>query len=45
MLRALDKLSKIGRDKVKVEMAETTGASDEQLDQILMLAEIKGTAN
>ena len=45
VLRALDKLAKIGRDKVKTEMAEATGASDDQLDQILMLAEIKGTAN
>jgi len=45
VLRALDKLAKTSRDKVKAEMAENTGASDQQLDQILMLAEIKGTAN
>ena len=45
VLRALDKLPKIGRDKVKVEMAEATGAGEDQLDQILQLAEIKGTAN
>lgn len=45
VLRALDKLAKIGRDKVKVEMAETTGASDDQLDTILKLADIEGSAD
>ena len=45
VLRALDKLSKSGREKVKAEMAQTTGASEDQLDQILQLAQIKGSAS
>ena len=44
VLRALDKIGKIGADKVKEEMLETTDATGEQADQILQLAEIKGTA-
>ena len=43
VLRALDKLAKIGRDKVKQEMLDTTDATSDQADQILQLAEIKGT--
>lgn len=43
VLRALDKLPKIGREKVKQEMLDTTGASDAQVDEILKLAEISGT--
>ncbi len=43
VLRALDKLPKIGRDKVQEEMRATTPATDRQIDQVLQLAEIKGT--
>ncbi|MFK7767693.1 MAG: histidine--tRNA ligase [Mariniblastus sp.] len=43
VLRALDKLPKIGAEKVKTEMIETTGAGDSQVDQILELANISGT--
>ncbi|MFT5303520.1 MAG: histidyl-tRNA synthetase, partial [Mariniblastus sp.] len=42
VLRALDKLPKIGRDKVKLEMLEATGAEETQVDEILKLAEING---
>ncbi|MCL4120127.1 UNVERIFIED_CONTAM: hypothetical protein GTU68_041553 [Idotea baltica] len=44
VLRALDKLAKIGRDKVKTEMLDSTGASEDQIDSILKLAEIKGAS-
>jgi histidyl-tRNA synthetase len=44
VLRALDKLAKIGRDKVKTEMLDTTGASEDQIDSILKLAEIQGSS-
>ncbi len=43
ILRALDKLSKIGRDKVTVEMQETAGASADQAAKILRLSELSGT--
>ncbi len=43
VLRALDKLPKIGHEKVKLEMLETTGASQSQVHEILQLAEISGT--
>ena len=43
VLRSLDKLAKIGRDKVKQEMLNVTEATDEQAEQILKLADIKGT--
>jgi histidyl-tRNA synthetase len=43
VLRALDKLAKIGRDKVKQEIVETTSAGSEQVNQILQLAEISGS--
>jgi histidyl-tRNA synthetase len=42
VLRALDKLPKIGREKVHAEMSNVTGASTDQIDQILQLAEIDG---
>lgn len=42
VLRALDKLPKIGREKVHAEMSNVTGAANEQIDQILQLAEISG---
>ena len=43
ILRALDKLAKIGRAKVTAEMMATAGATCEQAEQILQLAEIRGT--
>lgn len=42
VLRALDKLSKIGREKVAEEMQATTNANASQINQILQLAEITG---
>jgi len=42
ILRALDKLGKIGGDKVAAEMAATAGVSDAQARQVLELAEISG---
>ena len=43
VLRALDKLPKIGAEKVRQEMLETTGAPTSSIDQILMLSQISGT--
>ena len=43
VLRALDKLPKIGSEKVRLEMLETTGAPDSSIDQILVLSQISGT--
>ncbi len=43
VLRALDKLAKIGRDKVIAEMVATAGASPEQAEQVLQFAELSGT--
>ncbi len=43
VLRSLDKLPKIGRDKVLVEMTGDSGISQEQAEKILQLAEIQGT--
>src|SRR5690349_17208161 len=43
LLRALDKLTKIGRDKVAEEMQNAAGATREQADQVLQLAELSGT--
>jgi histidyl-tRNA synthetase len=43
LLRALDKLGKIGRDKVAEEMMSAAGASREQADQVLKLAELSGS--
>ncbi len=42
MLRALDKLDKVGREKVAAEMEATAGATPQQADQVLQLAEIEG---
>lgn len=39
----MDKLPKIGREKVKEEMQATTSAADDQVEKILKLAEISGT--
>jgi histidyl-tRNA synthetase len=43
ILRALDKLAKMGREKVASEMSETAGATAPQADQILGLAETQGS--
>ncbi len=43
LLRALDKLGKIGREKVAEEMVAAAGATAEQADQVLKLAELLGT--
>lgn len=42
LLRALDKLPKIGRDKVVAEMESAAGITDEQAGRILALAELQG---
>lgn len=42
VLRALDKLAKIGPEKVAAEMQETAGASNEQCSKLLKLADIQG---
>ena len=42
LLRSLDKLGKIGRDKVHAEMTSVAGASSEQADAVLQLAELNG---
>lgn len=43
VLRALDKLAKIGREKVAEEMMAAAGATAEQADQVLKLAEVAGS--
>lgn len=43
ILRALDKLPKIGREKVAEEMMATAEATATQADEVLRLAEIQGT--
>jgi histidyl-tRNA synthetase len=43
LLRALDKLGKIGREKVAEEMVAAAGATPEQANQVLKLAELSGT--
>jgi histidyl-tRNA synthetase len=45
VLRSLDKLPKIGREKTAVEMMETSGASQAQVDQVLQLSELSGNTN
>lgn len=42
VLRALDKLAKIGPDKVAVELEETAGATPEQTDALLAMASLQG---
>jgi histidyl-tRNA synthetase len=42
VLRALDKLAKIGRDKVIAEMTEQVGTTAEQAESVLQLAETSG---
>jgi histidyl-tRNA synthetase len=43
ILRALDKLGKIGREKVAEEMVAAAGTTPEQADEVLKLAELSGT--
>lgn len=43
VLRAVDKLDKIGPDGVTAELAETAGASNHQADMALQLAQIRTT--
>lgn len=43
VLRALDKLAKIGRDAVIAEMTDKVGTTPEQAAQVLDLASLKGT--
>lgn len=45
ILRALDKLTKIGRDKVGLEIVKATGTSQQKVEQILQFAELSGTNN
>jgi histidyl-tRNA synthetase len=45
ILRALDKLGKIGRDKVAEEMVAAAGATAEQAGEVLKLAELSGTSD
>lgn len=42
VLRALDKLAKIGPDKVRTELSEAANATDEQADQLLAMAGLEG---
>jgi histidyl-tRNA synthetase len=42
VLRALDKLGKIGRDAVAAELVSAAGASPHQAEQVLQLAELHG---
>jgi histidyl-tRNA synthetase len=43
VLRALDKLAKIGAEKVEAEMMATAGATQDQARQIVALAALKGS--
>ena len=43
VLRALDKLAKIGRDAVAAEMVEKAGATSQLADKVLQLAELTGS--
>jgi len=43
VLRALDKLTKIGKEAVHAEIMEGSGASSGQTDEILALAELRGS--
>lgn len=43
ILRSLDKLLKIGKEKVREEMIHSAGASPAQADQVVNLAELSGT--
>ena len=43
VLRALDKLAKIGPEKVKAEMMATADASETQIEGVMQLTQIKGS--
>ena len=43
ILRSLDKLAKIGREKVVAELVANSGASAEQAEQILTMADLAGS--
>ncbi|MEZ6062422.1 MAG: histidine--tRNA ligase [Planctomycetaceae bacterium] len=43
ILRSLDKLDKIGRDKVIAEMVDAVGISDQQAGRVLDMAQLQGT--
>ena len=43
VLRALDKLAKVGRDKVALEMVKSAGATPHQADRVLDLAAVGGS--
>ncbi len=43
LLRALDKLPKIGREQVAAEMVREAGVTPQQADTVLQLAEIRGS--
>lgn len=43
VLRALDKLAKIGPEKVKAEIIEAAGTTPEAADRVLALSELSGT--
>ncbi len=43
LLRALDKLAKLGRDTVREEMTQKTGVGAEQAERVLTLVEMTGT--
>ena len=43
VLRAIDKLPKIGREKVRDEIIKATSADESQVDKILELSELSGT--
>lgn len=45
ILRALDKLAKIGPEKVAAEMVATAGASEQQASDVLQLASLDGRDN
>jgi histidyl-tRNA synthetase len=42
ILRALDKLGKIGADKVAAEMVATAGTTEQQAQEVLQLADLRG---
>ncbi len=42
VLRALDKLAKQGEEKVRAELADSAGATDDQIEQLMTFASIEG---
>lgn len=45
ILRSLDKLDKVGRDAVSVEMQSSAGISEQQAAEVLKLADLSGTSS